>query len=78
MPINYPFFVFILLYSFNVYGYVGPGLGLGFIVSVLGIIFSIIFAFVAILYFPIKRLLKKKKKKISDPHTYNSNFNNIN
>ena len=43
--------------------YVGPGLGAGTIGVILGIIGSIFIAIFAIVWYPLKRLLKKKKQK---------------
>lgn len=40
--------------------YIGPGVGAGTVAVVLGVVASILMAFVAILWYPIKRLLKKK------------------
>ena len=47
----------------NAHAYIGPGLGAGAIAIVLGFIGSIILAVFALLYYPIKRILKKKPKK---------------
>lgn len=41
--------------------YIGPGAGAGAIAVVLGIIASIVMAFFAILWYPAKRLLKRRK-----------------
>ena len=43
--------------------YVGPGLGAGTIGVILGIIGSIFIAIFAIVWYPLKRLLKKNKEK---------------
>jgi len=43
--------------------YVGPGLGAGTIGVILGIIGSLFIALFAILWYPLKRLFKKKKKQ---------------
>ena len=43
--------------------YVGPGLGLGAIGAVLGVLLSIFLAFIAILWYPLKRIIRKFKKK---------------
>lgn len=40
--------------------YVGPGLGLGAVGAVLGVALSVILAFFAIFWYPLKRLFKKK------------------
>lgn len=37
--------------------YVGPGLGFGTIAAILGVIFSILLAIFAVVWYPIKRLL---------------------
>lgn len=41
--------------------YIGPGVGAGAIAAVLGVIGSVLLAVVAVLYYPIKRLLKGRK-----------------
>ena len=45
------------------FAYVGPGLGLGTIGVVLGVLFSLFMAMVAIVWYPIKRLWKKVRGK---------------
>lgn len=40
--------------------YVGPGLGLGAIGAVLGVVLSVVLALFAIFWYPLKRLFKKK------------------
>lgn len=42
--------------------YIGPGLGVGTIGVILGVLGSIVIALFAFLWYPIKRLLKKIKK----------------
>ena len=46
-----------------VYAYIGPGMSGGLIATILGIIGSIFLAIFGILYYPIKRFLKERKKK---------------
>ena len=55
--------VILMLFSNNVFAYIGPGMGGGFIAAVLGVIGAIFLIFFGILYYPIKRMLKDKKKK---------------
>ena len=43
------------------YAYVGPGVGAGTIAIVLGILSSIFLAFVGIIWYPVKRLIKGRK-----------------
>ena len=45
------------------YAYIGPGLGAGTIGVILGVIGSILLALFAVLWYPIKRLMKKKERK---------------
>ena len=47
----------------SLFGYIGPGMGGGLIATILGILGSIILAVFGILYYPIKRFYKKRKKK---------------
>jgi O-antigen/teichoic acid export membrane protein len=54
------------LHSQAAFAYVGPGLGAGTVAVVLGILASIAMAFFAVLWYPIKRLFKKKKRTIKD------------
>ena len=69
----YKFFLFLVIfYSYNsyLYSYIGPGLALGSAVLTIGLILVFIFLIVAIIYYPIKKLiLKYKKKKWRCPHT---------
>lgn len=41
--------------------YIGPGVGAGAIAAVLGVLGSIFLALVAVIYYPFKRLLKRRK-----------------
>ncbi|MCB2218998.1 MAG: hypothetical protein KQI35_01295 [Bacteroidetes bacterium] len=42
--------------------YLGPGLGAGAIITVIGIIVLVLITLFTFLWFPIKRYLKKRKK----------------
>lgn len=48
------------------HAYIGPGLGAGTIGVILGIIGSLLLALFAVVWYPIKRLLKKIKLAKSD------------
>ena len=52
--------IFGLIPSAN--AYIGPGLGLGTVGILIGILGSIILALIAVLWYPFKRILKKIKK----------------
>lgn len=54
--------IFYLLLIYPVEAYIGPGLALGAAVVSLGVILLIIFFIIAILYYPLKKFLKKIKK----------------
>lgn len=47
--------------------YIGPGVGAGAIAAVLGVIGSIFLLIVAVLYYPIKRMMKGRKSKTNTP-----------
>lgn len=55
--------ILVTLYPVSATAYVGPGLGAGALGAILGIIGSVILALFAVLYYPIKRLIKKKRTK---------------
>jgi hypothetical protein len=52
-----------LLAAMPAQAYVGPGVGAGTIAIVLGILSSIFLAFVGIVWYPIKRLIKRRKDR---------------
>ena len=53
---------FILVSSVSpAFAYIGPGLGAGTIAVVLGVIASLFLALFAILWYPVKRIIKKRK-----------------
>ena len=56
-------FLFISLASLHVYAYIGPGMGGGVIAAVIGFFAAIVLGLWAILYYPIKRALKKRREK---------------
>jgi len=45
--------------------YVGPGLGTGFIATVLGIIAAILLSLFAVIWYPFKKLINIIKNKLS-------------
>ena len=47
-----------------VHAYIGPGLGVGVIGALIGGIMAIFLAFVGLLWYPIKRLFRKKTPEI--------------
>lgn len=57
--------ILILIFTLTspMYAYIGPGTSTGLIATILGIIGSILLAIFGILYYPIKRFLKNRKKK---------------
>ena len=54
--------IILLIINVPSFAYMGPGMGGGLITAILGIISAILIAIFGILYYPIKRILKKKKK----------------
>jgi len=49
------------------HAYIGPGVGAGTVAVVLGILSSIFLAFVGIIWYPIKRLIKGRKASKRPP-----------
>jgi hypothetical protein len=43
------------------HAYIGPGMGAGAIAAVLGVIGSIFLALFAVIYYPVKRALKRRR-----------------
>jgi len=60
------FLFLIIFWSNNVFAYIGPGLGIGLIASIFGLIASIFIFIFAILWIPIKKILYKNKKKSNE------------
>jgi len=54
--------IVLLSISNPVFAYIGPGMGGGVIAAVLGVVGSILLVLFGILYYPIKRMLKNRKK----------------
>jgi hypothetical protein len=55
----------VLLQPVAAQAYIGPGVGAGAVAAVLGVLGSIFLAIVAVIYYPIKRLMKGRKAKSS-------------
>ena len=51
-----------LLVPSPAFAYIGPGVAAGAIASVLGVLGSIVLGIFAVIYYPIKRVLKRRKK----------------
>ena len=52
-----------LIFSTEANAYLGPGMGTGIIAATVGIIVALLVAIFGIIWFPIKRFLKKKDLK---------------
>jgi hypothetical protein len=63
-----PVFTFLLALACisSAHAYTGPGLGLGIIGTVLGVVFSLLLAIIAIFWYPLKRALKIGKNNTED------------
>ena len=53
----------LFLISLPSYAYIGPGMGGGVIAAIVGFFAAILLGLWGILYYPIKRALKKRKDK---------------
>ena len=56
-------FLSVFLISLPSYAYIGPGMGGGVIAAIVGFFAAILLGLWGILYYPIKRALKKRKDK---------------
>jgi predicted RND superfamily exporter protein len=56
-------FLSLFLISLPSYAYIGPGMGGGVIMAIIGFFAAIFLALWGILYYPIKRALKNRKDK---------------
>ena len=52
--------VFLALHPVAAQAYIGPGVGAGAIAAVLGVIASIFLALFAVIYYPVKRMIKRR------------------
>tara|TARA_B100001057_G_scaffold180789_1_gene181520 strand:- start:1770 stop:1991 length:222 start_codon:yes stop_codon:yes gene_type:complete len=56
-------FISLFLISLPSYAYIGPGMSGGVIAAIVGFFAAVLLGFWGILYYPIKRALKKRKDK---------------
>jgi hypothetical protein len=56
-----------LLLPGTAFAYIGPGMGAGALAAILGVIGSVFVGLFAILYYPIKRRMKKKTQQKVPP-----------
>lgn len=63
MNIKYIPFLLLFMLSASAHAYIGPGMGAGVLASILGVIASVLLSLFAIIYYPIKRILKKRKNR---------------
>ena len=58
--------IILLLIPQNVLAYIGPGMAISTVLVVLGVVASLFLGLLAVIYYPIKRLIKKlnSKKKV--------------
>lgn len=45
--------------------YIGPGAGIGLILAFLGLLFGIVMAIGAVMWWPIRQLLRRRRKRIT-------------
>ena len=53
----------VLVQPLHAHAYVGPGLGAGMVAAVLGVAAGLLMLVVGIVWYPIKRLIKRFRKK---------------
>ena len=60
---EFMFIFYTFSYITSLFSYIGPGMGGGVIAAIFGIIAAFFLGLWGILYYPIKRAFKNKKKK---------------
>ena len=53
----------LLYFSSSAFAYIGPGMGGGIIMATIGIVIAIFAAIFGVIWFPIKKFLKRRKEK---------------
>lgn len=53
----------ILIYPSASFAYIGPGLGVGAVAAVLGVLFGLLMLLVGVVWYPLKRLIKWVRAK---------------
>ena len=56
----------LLMIQTTAFAYIGPGAGIPFIGSFLGFVVTVVLVIAAILFWPIRKLLKRKKTNTQD------------
>lgn len=57
---------YLLLLPLHAHAYMGPGMGLGMAATVLGLFIAFILLLVGLIWLPIRRLLKSRRKPQAD------------
>lgn len=65
LKIFFTLFIY-FIFSLDALAYIGPGMAGGMVVATIGIVIAILAAIFGILWFPIRRLIKKRKKNKTD------------
>ncbi len=66
---------FLILFQSSSFAYIGPGMGGGILAATIGIIVAFFALLFGILWFPIKRLIKKIKKQKNNEEIKETNQN---
>ena len=54
---------FLIFFSLPAYAYLGPGIGIGALMAAFGVIIAVFAALLGLIWFPVKKLLQKRKNK---------------
>lgn len=66
IPMRIVFFLAALLLPATAHAYIGPGAGITAIGSVLALLGAVILAIIGLVWYPMKRMLKARKKSQAD------------
>jgi hypothetical protein len=62
MPMKFIVALSALFFSEVAFSYIGPGIAVGMILTLLGLVASFLLLLLGIVYYPLKRLVKKLRK----------------
>lgn len=60
---KFTLFILLLLFPISAHAYIGPGAGLGAIGSAIALLGALILLIVGFIWYPLKRLLRRRKAK---------------
>jgi len=73
LPVKLPAVLLLVLLSNTAVAYVGPGAGISVLGSLLGILATIFVAIAAIIFWPIRKFMKRRKARLNSEASTKTN-----